>query len=335
MDLTSTQNTSNTQVRDFQTPAAGTSPSVRTVEPNRSQFESTEQRLYGAYRNMEGAITTLTPDSTPDAPLIYPFDDTVNADAAAELNSGAASVTPAPVPRPVTTVSPVSTARPTATMPMPNFISSSQPLSQPMPQTNRGSVNTNIQPVLYTPVNGNTSIGAQRPVSYTPTGYANLTTMPQEAPNYQMNPDYNMYLPTRNTPYYNMGTEGRETLSDYEEAERDMEYLQQLYPAVWRRLQAEVQEECDRLEYEGSCMFDQYPDRVTIDRIIRKIYDRVKDYDEFKNYEASKQNDVTASQIFYHPCPRCNWIEDFTRIMFLNEMGNRRRRYRSRRHWFY
>ena len=59
---------------DDSTNAPTTSPiTVRTVEPNRSQTESTEQRLYGSYRNNDKAVRNLIPVSTPDAPLIFPL----------------------------------------------------------------------------------------------------------------------------------------------------------------------------------------------------------------------------------------------------------------------
>ena len=48
------------------------------------------------------------------------------------------------------------------------------------------------------------------------------------------------------------------------DSERDLEYLQQMYPAEAREMQHLVEEECDRLEYEGSMMYDEYPDRVSM-----------------------------------------------------------------------
>ena len=164
----------------------------------------------------------------------------------------------------------------------------------------------------------------------TPNGYSNLST------NYTMDPNYNMYLPIRNTPYYNLASPENESIGDFDAAEQDMEYLRQLYPYAWRLLEDEIEEECDKLEYEGSFMFDEYPDRVTLDRCIERIYNRVKDRDDFKQY-ASPLDDasVRATQINYYPCPTCNWLQDLTRIMFLNQIGNRRRRYRSRRRWFF
>lgn len=56
------------------------------------------------------------------------------------------------------------------------------------------------------------------------------------------------------------------------EYERDMERMKELYPQEAKRIQKLVEEECDKLEYEGSMMFDEYPDRVMLKVICDRIY---------------------------------------------------------------
>ena len=55
------------------------------------------------------------------------------------------------------------------------------------------------------------------------------------------------------------------------ETERDLQYLQQMYPADAKRMQKKVEEELDKLEYEGSMMYDEYPDRVSMLLICDRI----------------------------------------------------------------
>lgn len=55
------------------------------------------------------------------------------------------------------------------------------------------------------------------------------------------------------------------------ETERDLQYLQQMYPADAKRMQKKVEEACDQLEYEGSMMYDEYPDRVSMLLICDRI----------------------------------------------------------------
>ena len=59
------------------------------------------------------------------------------------------------------------------------------------------------------------------------------------------------------------------------ETDRDLQYLQQMYPQDAKRMQKKVEEECDRLEYEGSMMYDEYPDRVSMLLICDRIADAI------------------------------------------------------------
>ena len=50
------------------------------------------------------------------------------------------------------------------------------------------------------------------------------------------------------------------------EYEKDMDRMKELYPKEVGRIVECVEDECDRMEYEGSLMFDEYPDRLMIGR---------------------------------------------------------------------
>ena len=41
----------------------------------------------------------------------------------------------------------------------------------------------------------------------------------------------------------------------------DLEYLQQMYPMYAKRYQARVRDILDRMDYQGSVIYDQYPDK--------------------------------------------------------------------------
>ncbi len=58
------------------------------------------------------------------------------------------------------------------------------------------------------------------------------------------------------------------------EYDRDMERMKELYPEEAKQIQGLVEEECDKLEYEGSMMFDEYPDRVMLKVICDRIYQK-------------------------------------------------------------
>ena len=56
------------------------------------------------------------------------------------------------------------------------------------------------------------------------------------------------------------------------EYERDMRKLKDMYPKEVRSIQTMVEDECDKMEYEGSLMFDEYPDKVMLNQIVNRIY---------------------------------------------------------------
>lgn len=45
---------------------------------------------------------------------------------------------------------------------------------------------------------------------------------------------------------------------------RDLEYLQQLYPTDVKRFQKRIAEVLDKTDYEGSMIYDEYPDRYSL-----------------------------------------------------------------------
>lgn len=44
--------------------------------------------------------------------------------------------------------------------------------------------------------------------------------------------------------------------------DRDMDYVREMYPMTFSRLQELVEKECNRQEFAGSMMYDEYPDKT-------------------------------------------------------------------------
>ena len=55
------------------------------------------------------------------------------------------------------------------------------------------------------------------------------------------------------------------------EQERDLRIMQSYYSGRTAEIQKLVERECDRMEYDGSMMFDDYPDKFMMRRICRRI----------------------------------------------------------------
>lgn len=58
---------------------------------------------------------------------------------------------------------------------------------------------------------------------------------------------------------------------------RDLEYLQEMYPAEAKKYQKVIVDVLDRLDYEGSMIYDEYPDKWQIYRLTQIIVDRIKE----------------------------------------------------------
>lgn len=55
---------------------------------------------------------------------------------------------------------------------------------------------------------------------------------------------------------------------------RDFEYFKSMYPEEAKRLQWFVEEVLDEMEYEGSPIFDEFPDRLLLEQLIRRAAER-------------------------------------------------------------
>ena len=49
---------------------------------------------------------------------------------------------------------------------------------------------------------------------------------------------------------------------------QDLEYLQQMYPADVKRYQKRIAEVLDKTDYEGSMIYDEYPDRYSLRALV-------------------------------------------------------------------
>lgn len=95
--------------------------------------------------------------------------------------------------------------------------------------------------------------------------------------------------------------------------ERDIVYLKNLYSGTVRQIQTIIEDECDKMEYNGSMMFDEYPDKLMLRMKCKNICDRVND-----------------SNGGVCPCGDERWMEDTVAVMLYNEMYRRRCRRRKR-----
>lgn len=57
---------------------------------------------------------------------------------------------------------------------------------------------------------------------------------------------------------------------------RDLEYLQQMYPVQAKKYQKIIAESLDHIDYEGSMIYDEYPDKWQIYRLTQLIVEKIR-----------------------------------------------------------
>ena len=107
---------------------------------------------------------------------------------------------------------------------------------------------------------------------------------------------------------------------EYSEADfdRELEQIMEMYPTKAKEVQKKVTELCDSMDYEGSMIYDEYPDRFMLNRCCDKIYREIVPEElEAENMEVSATRRPA--------CVNCNdGIRDLVDVLFFNEIFRRR-----------
>lgn len=110
-------------------------------------------------------------------------------------------------------------------------------------------------------------------------------------------------------PFYKTAEKGKFYMREAP-AEEEKNLMRTYYPKTAGMIQAMVEDACDRLDYEGSFLYDEYPDKWSIERTCQRIESRM----EMQMQSVSE-----------------NLLGEFIRILFCQEMYQRRcRRKRCR-----
>lgn len=116
---------------------------------------------------------------------------------------------------------------------------------------------------------------------------------------YQKEDDLSIWLPER-------------FMADENDYEDDILYLKRMYPNIAREIAEFVEDECDKMEYAGSMMFEQYPDKVLMMKLVDDIYEKVKYHDQESPY-----------------------LKCLVQVMLCDEMHHRRSRYHRKCRYFF
>lgn len=150
--------------------------------------------------------------------------------------------------------------------------------------------------------------------------------------------------------------DNRELMQLAKQDEEDLARMKELYPARIREILAEVERACDTMEYEGSIMFDEMPEKQRIldmaDGIRRKMEGQMEKWEQEQSrlqeediYVMNHEYGVSQRRPPQPPpgpsrppmppqTPRpSDWFGDLVQVLLQNEMYHRRCRHRSCRRW--
>lgn len=80
--------------------------------------------------------------------------------------------------------------------------------------------------------------------------------------------------------------------------DQEFELMKSYYPSAARRVQAQVEQECDLMDYEGSRIYDQYPDKLMLYHMCQKIREKVSGMREMEPLSGDFLDDLIQVLLF-------------------------------------
>ena len=97
--------------------------------------------------------------------------------------------------------------------------------------------------------------------------------------------------------------------------EEEFKLMKSYYPQTVQRIQERVEEECDLLDYEGSRLYDEYPDKYILYHLSSRIKENI-------------QPEISSEAV------RESFLDELIQVMLYQEISRRRcRRHRCRRYF--
>lgn len=93
---------------------------------------------------------------------------------------------------------------------------------------------------------------------------------------------------------------------------RDLEYLQQMYPVDVKKYQHKIAQVLDKMDYEGSMIYDEYPDRCSMQYLVDSMV-RILRQEELLSGEGTEESPE-----------KWQYIEYIVQVLLCNEIYKRR-----------
>lgn len=115
---------------------------------------------------------------------------------------------------------------------------------------------------------------------------------------------YPFYAAEGNPGFYN----------EEREMEREFDLMRSYYPDTARRIQEKAEAQCQLLDYEGSRLYDEYPDRFMLYHICSQVKEQMA-------------GDTSAQEL------PGGFLDDLIEVLVYQEISRRRCRRRRCRRW--
>ena len=93
---------------------------------------------------------------------------------------------------------------------------------------------------------------------------------------------------------------------------RDLEYLQQTYPTEVKRYQRKIADILDKFDYEGSMIYDEYPDKFSLQRLAGSVL------------QILRQENQKLPEEEHLPEEKWEWLADMILVLLCHEVYKRR-----------
>ena len=122
---------------------------------------------------------------------------------------------------------------------------------------------------------------------------------------------------------------------DQEQAqEKDLQVMKSFYSRRAARIQEKADRVCDRMEFDGSMMFDEYPDKFMMEHLCRKIEQEVLKEEEGNTSVLIIEETCQGEQGSCGNRREEEGLRDLIGVILFNEMFRRRSRHRRQKRFY-
>lgn len=136
-------------------------------------------------------------------------------------------------------------------------------------------------------------------------------------------------------PYYMAYPMDFGEYAEEKKEKQDVAYMKSIYPMTAKKILPYVEEECDRMEYEGSMIFDEYPDRLLLHLMAGRIYDRIKEEEKKAITKEMEKEEIAKQEWKSRKKGREESVMDLVELLLYQELVQRRCQHRRKFRRYY